>query len=76
MVTMDITFCASSGGNMSRTMARDTTEPAPADMPCSARKPTSMPMESDIAQPTVASVNSVKPASTTGRRPRLSEMAP
>ena len=61
---------------MSRMMARDTTMPAPADMPCSARKNTSAPMAVDSAQPTEASVNSAMPPSTTGRRPRLSDSAP
>jgi hypothetical protein len=35
-VTWDITRWASWGGNMSRMTARDTTMPAPADMPCRA----------------------------------------
>ena len=76
MVTCDITRCASAGGNMSRMMARDTTMPAPADMPCSARKNTRAPMELLIAQPSDASVNTESPHSTTGRRPTLSDSAP
>jgi hypothetical protein len=61
---------------MSRMIARDTTMPAPADMPCSARKNTSWPMVCDSAQPTDASVNAAMPHSTTGRRPKLSDSAP
>jgi len=75
-VTCDITRCASAGGNMSRMMARDTTMPAPADMPCSARISTSSPIDCDSAEPTEASVNSAMPHSTTGRRPKLSDSAP
>jgi hypothetical protein len=76
MVTCDITRCASAGGNMSRMMARDTTMPAPADMPCTARQNTSSPIVWLSAQPNDASVNAATPASTTGRRPRLSDSAP
>ena len=61
---------------MSRMTARETTIPAPADMPCSARKKTSAPMCCESAQPTEASVKTASPASTTGRRPKLSESAP
>jgi hypothetical protein len=52
IVTCDITRCASAGGNMSRMMARDTTTPAPADMPCSARKAISCADVLASAQPT------------------------
>ena len=41
--------------------ARETTMPAPADMPCKARKNTSAPMCCDSAQPTEASVNTTRP---------------
>jgi hypothetical protein len=61
---------------MSRMMARDTTMPAPADMPCSARKNTSCPMVWLTAQPTEARVNTAMPHNTTGRRPKLSDSAP
>ena len=61
---------------MSRMMARDTTMPAPALMPCSARNNTSWPMVCDSAQPTEASVNTPMPQRMTGRRPRLSDNAP
>ncbi len=61
---------------MSRMTARETTMPAPADMPCSARNRTSAPMFCDRAQPAEASVNTTRPPSTTGRRPMLSESAP
>ena len=50
--------------------------PAPADMPCSARKSTKVPIDSLSAQPTDASVKSAIPPSTTGRRPKLSDSAP
>ena len=76
MVTWLITCCAWAGGNMSRMTARDTTMPAPADRPCSARNSTSAPMLSDSAQPAEARVNTARPHSTTGRRPRLSDSAP
>ena len=75
-VTCDITRCASTCGNMSRMTARDTTMPAPAEMPCSTRKNTSVAMFGASAQPALASVNSVSPVSTTGRRPKLSDSAP
>ena len=45
---------------MSRITARDTTMPAPDDMPCKARKNTSAPMFCDMAQPAEASVNSAR----------------
>ena len=61
---------------MSRITARETTIPAPADIPCTARKKTSAPMCCDSAQPTEASVNTTSPARTTGRRPKLSASAP
>ena len=61
---------------MSRITARETTIPAPADIPCSARKKTSVPMFCESAQPTDASANTASPASTTGRRPKLSASAP
>ena len=61
---------------MSRITAREMTMPAPADMPCRARKKTSAPMFSDRAQPAEARVNTTSPPSTTGRRPMLSESAP
>jgi len=61
---------------MSRTTARATTMPAPVDRPCMARKKTSCAMFCDKAQPADASVKAAKPHSTTGRRPRLSEIAP
>ena len=47
---------------MSRMTARETTMPAPADMPCTARKKTSAPMCCDSAQPTEASVKTARPA--------------
>ena len=75
-VTCAITRCASAGGNMSRITARDTTMPAPVDSPCSARQAISISMLCAIAQPTDASVNTATPASTTGRRPKLSDSAP
>ena len=61
---------------MSRMMAREITTPAPADMPCSARKVINWPMVVASAQPTEASVNRARPISTTGRRPKLSDSAP
>ena len=61
---------------MSRITARETTMPAPADMPCTARKSTSVPMFCASAQPADASVNAAMPHSTTGRRPKLSDSAP
>ena len=61
---------------MSRMMAREITMPAPADTPCMARKKISQPIDGASAQPTEASVNSVSPHSTTGRRPKLSASAP
>jgi hypothetical protein len=61
---------------MSRITARETTIPAPADIPCRARKKTSAPMLCDNAQPIEARVNITSPTSTTGRRPKLSESAP
>ena len=61
---------------MSRITAREITMPAPADMPCTARKNTSAPMCCDSAQPADASVNTTRPQSTTGRRPKLSDSAP
>ena len=61
---------------MSRMMARDTTIPAPVDKPCTARKKISCPMLCDSAHPTEATVKAATPQSTTGRRPKLSEMAP
>jgi len=76
MVTWLITRCASDGGNMSRIPARETTMPAPADRPCSARNSTSCPMLCDSAQPAEASVKTASPHSTTGRRPRLSDSEP
>ena len=71
-----ITRCACAGVNRSLTTARETTMPAPVDSPCRARKRTSAPIESDSAQPTEAIVNTPMPASTTGRRPMLSDNAP
>ena len=56
--------------------ARDTTMPAPADMPWMARKITSAPIDWLSAQPTDATVNTATPTSTTGRRPKLSASAP
>ena len=76
IVTCDITRCASAGGNMSRMIARATTVPAPADKPCSARNATSQPIDGASAQPADASVKTTIPASTTGRRPKLSASAP
>lgn len=61
---------------MSRMMARDTTIPAPADRPCTVRQNTSWPMLPATAQPTLASVNTARPTSTTGRRPKQSDSAP
>jgi hypothetical protein len=61
---------------MSRITARETTMPAPADIPCKARKKTSTPMCWASAQPIEASVNTARPTSTTGRRPKLSASAP
>ena len=71
-----MTFCAWSGGNMSRITARETTMPAPVESPCSARKNTRCPMFCASAQPAEATVNTAMPHSTTGRRPKLSESAP
>ncbi len=76
MVTWLITCWAWAGGNMSRITARETTMPAPADRPCSARNSTSWPMLCDSAQPAEASVNTAMPQSTTGLRPKLSDRAP
>ena len=61
---------------MSRTMARDTTMPAPVQSPCAVRKNISCPILCDSAQPIEAKVNTASPHSTTGLRPRLSEMEP
>jgi hypothetical protein len=76
MVTWLMTFCACSGGNMSRITARETTQPAPLHRPCTARKNTRAPMLCESAQPTEASVNTAMADSTTGRRPKLSASAP
>ena len=61
---------------MSRMMARDTTTPAPADKPCSARKAISCAMFWLSAQPSEPMVNTASPHSTTGRRPKRSDSAP
>ena len=61
---------------MSRTIARETTTPAPADTPCSARNAISAPTCVDSAHPIEASANTPTPHSTTGRRPTLSDSAP
>ena len=61
---------------MSRTMARATTMPAPADSPCTPLKNTSCPMLCDNAQPADANVKIATPHSTTGLRPTLSDKAP
>ena len=50
--------------------------PAPADIPCSARKNTKAPMCCDKAQPAEAAVKTKSPQRTTGRRPKLSDSAP
>ena len=76
IVTCAMTRCACVGGNMSRITARDTTMPAPADRPCSARNATNCPMLCDSAQPREASVKTARPHSTTGRRPKLSDREP
>ena len=76
IVTCDMTRCASLGGKRSRMMARDTTIPEPAHMPCRVRNSTSCSMVVDSAQPAEASVKTTKPTSTTGRRPKLSDSAP
>jgi hypothetical protein len=61
---------------MSRITARETTMPAPVDRPCSPRNSTSCVMFCDSAQPSEAMVNTARPHSTTGRRPKLSDSAP
>ena len=76
MVICAIIPCACAGGKMSRTMARDTTMPAPVDKPCSVRNTTSCVMFCDSAQPADASVNITSPQRITGLRPKLSASAP
>ncbi len=61
---------------MSRMMARETTTPAPADMPWITRQKISWPIEPAAAQPPEATAKIAMPTSTTGRRPKLSESAP
>ena len=76
MVIWLITFCAWVGGNMSRTIARETTTPAPHDRPCMARKTISWVTFCASAQPRLAKVKAIRPHKITGRRPKLSASAP
>ncbi len=71
-----ISRCASSPCSASRTTARPTIRPTPADRPWMARKNSICGIVSDIAQPTEARPNTAMPARITGRRPRASDSGP
>lgn len=71
-----ISFCAYWPWNTSRITARPTIRPTPADMPCSARKASSIGRLVDMAQPTEASVNTVSPPRITRLRPTASDSGP
>ena len=61
-------LAAWSGGTMSRTMARESAMPE-AIAACAMRKPRKTSIVGAKRQPTVATRNSPKQASSTGRRP-------
>jgi hypothetical protein len=76
MLTPLITRCARAPAKQSRTIARPTITPAPADRPCSTRKASSMSIEVASAQPTEASVNTPSDTTITGLRPSASDSPP
>ena len=71
-----ISRCASSPSSASRTTARPTIRPTPADNPCTARKNSIIGILVDSAQPTEASAKTAMPARITGRRPSASDKGP
>jgi hypothetical protein len=75
-VICDINRCASAPSSTSRTMARPTTMPAPAVMPCIMRKNSRLSMLQARAHPTEAAKNRASAQSVTRRRPHVSENAP
>ena len=76
MVIWLITRWASASGNTSRTIARDTTVPAPVEKPCRARNAINCHTFCASAQPIDATMNTPSPHKITGRRPKLSDRAP
>jgi hypothetical protein len=65
-----------SGVALSRTAARPSTRPAQPPIDCRMREPISTPALGAQAVTTLAAVNKVRPASSTGRRPNRSDTGP
>jgi hypothetical protein len=76
MVMSDSRRCASWPGKLSRTMARPTTHPTPADKPCTPRKNSSWGKLWAKVQPIDPSTKIARQPSITGRRPNESDRAP
>ena len=76
IATIDSTFAASVGSCASRAIARASTDAAPAPSACRKRTTISMSIDVDTKQPTLASVNSAIPPSSTGLRPHVSDSGP
>ena len=76
IVTCDISRWAIGPSYVSRMIARPTTMPAPADMPCSARQASRVSIVGASAQPMDAATKTSRFARITGRRPNESDSAP
>jgi hypothetical protein len=76
MLTSASSRVAAAPSKQSRMMARPTTVPTPADIPCTTRQAVSHPTLGASAQPSAASPNVSSAARMTRRRPKASDNGP